>query len=109
MEDLSSFSRVVSSDFKEPGNPIYLVGVTKNELGGSEYFRIKKVAGIGSVPKVEAESASTLYRTLNRVLDQPFARACHDISDGGLAVALAEMSFGGGYGADVSLPAIFEN
>ena len=102
-------SRVVSSDLKEPGNPIYLVGVTKQELGGSEYFRIKKVIGIGSVPRVEAEPAAVLYRTLNRVLDQPFARACHDISDGGLAVALAEMSFGGGYGADISLPTISEN
>jgi phosphoribosylformylglycinamidine synthase II len=97
-------SRCVSCDFKEPGDPIYLVGQMNAELGGSEYFALKNIVGIGSVPRVDPESASALYRTLNRVLDQPFARACHDCSDGGLAVTLAEMAFGGGYGADVALP-----
>jgi phosphoribosylformylglycinamidine synthase II len=97
-------SRCVSSDFKEPGNSIYLVGNMNAELGGSEYFALKKIIGIGNVPHVEPDSASSLYRTLNRVLDQSFSRACHDCSDGGLAVTLAEMAFGGGYGADVTLP-----
>jgi phosphoribosylformylglycinamidine synthase subunit PurSL len=97
-------SRCVSSDFKQPGNSIYLVGHMKAELGGSEYFAIKKILGIGNVPHVEPDSAAALYRTLNRVLDQSFTRACHDCSDGGLAVTLAEMAFGGGYGADVILP-----
>lgn len=98
-------SRCVSSDFKEPGNSIYLVGSMNAELGGSEYFSLKKITGTGNVPHVEPVSASALYRTLSRVIDQSFTRACHDCSDGGLAVALAEMAFGGGYGADVNLPA----
>ena len=98
-------SRCVSSDFKEPGNSIYLVGHMNSELGGSEYFALKKIIGIGNVPHVEPEPAAALYRTLSRVLDQSFARACHDCSDGGLAVTLAEMAFGSGYGADVILPA----
>jgi phosphoribosylformylglycinamidine synthase II len=97
-------SRCVSSDFKEPGNPIYLVGNTNAEMGGSEYFALKKIVGIGNVPHVEPEVASPVYRTLSRVIDQPFTKACHDCSDGGLAVTLAEMAFGGGYGADITLP-----
>jgi phosphoribosylformylglycinamidine synthase II len=97
-------SRCLSSDFKEPGNSIYLIGDMNAELGGSEYFALRNIVGVGSVPRVEPDSASTLYRTLNRVLDQPFARACHDCSEGGLAVTLAEMAFGGGYGTDITLP-----
>lgn len=97
-------SRCVSSDFKEPGNSIYLVGDINAELGGSEYFALKGIVGVGNVPHVEPEPAATLYRTLNRVLDQPFVRSCHDCSDGGLAVTLSEMAFGGGYGTDVTLP-----
>jgi phosphoribosylformylglycinamidine synthase II len=95
-------SRCVSSDFKLAGNSIYLVGESKSEFGGSEYFRMKRLQG-GTVPKVEVEVASSLYRTMNRVLDQPFAKACHDISSGGLAVALAEMCFGRMLGATINL------
>ena len=98
-------SRCVSADFKQAGNAIYLVGETKSEFGGSEYFRLKRLQG-GSVPQVDGQSAASLYRTMNRVLDQPFVRSCHDISSGGLAVALAEMCFARTLGATVYLPEI---
>ncbi|MGI0078392.1 MAG: phosphoribosylformylglycinamidine synthase subunit PurL [Nitrososphaerales archaeon] len=98
-------SRCVSSDFKQAGNTIYLVGETKSEFGGSEYFRLKNLRG-GSVPQVDAKSAASLYRTMNRVLDQAFVRSCHDISSGGMAAALAEMSFARMLGATLSLPEI---
>ncbi len=98
-------SRCISSDFKEPGNSIYLIGETKSEFGGSEYFRMKHFRG-GLVPRVDAQVASSLYRTMNRVLDQPFARSCHDLSAGGLAVAMAEMCFARMLGATVYLPEI---
>ena len=98
-------SRCVSSDFKQAGNSIYLVGETASEFGGSEYFRLKNLQG-GSVPTVNARNAASLYRTMNRVLDQSFVRSCHDISAGGLAVALAEMCFARMLGATVYLPEI---
>lgn len=95
-------NRSLTADFKEAGNSIYLIGETKSELGGSEYFALKGVNG-GQVPKVDVERASALYRTVNRVTDQPYVRSCHDISQGGMAVCLAEMSFANGLGAEISL------
>ncbi|MHB1869039.1 MAG: phosphoribosylformylglycinamidine synthase subunit PurL [Nitrososphaerales archaeon] len=95
-------SRSMSADFKKEGNSIYLIGETKPELGGSEYFGLKNVAG-GEVPKLDPSSAAALYRTVNRATDQSYVRACHDISQGGLAVALAEMCFARGLGAEIVL------
>ncbi len=92
----------MSADFKKEGNSIYLVGDTKPELGGSEYFKLKNIQG-GEVPKLDPVSAATLYRTVNRLTDQSYVRACHDISQGGLAVSLAEMCFARGLGAEIVL------
>jgi phosphoribosylformylglycinamidine synthase subunit PurSL len=100
---LPDISRCLSADFKNDGNSIYLIGETRAELGGSEYFAMKKISG-GEIPKLDAPTAAALYRTVNRVTDQPYVRSCHDISQGGLAVALAEMCFANGLGAEVSLP-----
>jgi len=97
-------SRSMSADFKKEGNSIYLVGETKSEMGGSEYFKLKNVQG-GEVPKLDPVSAATLYRTVNRLTDQSYVRACHDISQGGLAISLAEMCFARGLGAEI----VFEN
>lgn len=93
-------SRSMSADFKREGNSIYLVGETKPELGGSEYFAMKNIQG-GEVPKLDPISAASLYRTVNRFTDQSYVRACHDISQGGLAVSLAEMCFARGLGAEI--------
>jgi phosphoribosylformylglycinamidine synthase II len=91
----------MSSDFKKEGNSIYLVGETKYELGGSEYFRMKGIQG-GEVPKLELESVASLYKAVGKLTDQVFVRACHDISQGGLAVSLSEMCFARGLGAEVA-------
>jgi phosphoribosylformylglycinamidine synthase subunit PurSL len=100
---LPNISRTLSADFKTDGNSIYLVGKMMPELGGSEYFRLKNVKG-GEVPKLDLEKAPYLYRAMNRVSDLPFVKAVHDLSQGGLAVALAEMCFANSLGADVRLP-----
>ena len=98
-------ARCRTADFKGKGNSIYLIGDTKPELGGSEYYRLKGITG-GFVPKLQIELASNLYRAVTRVADQDFVRSCHDISQGGLAVAVAEMCFASGCGADVLLPSL---
>ncbi|MDG6908387.1 MAG: hypothetical protein JRN20_21665, partial [Nitrososphaerota archaeon] len=95
-------SRSMSADFKKEGNSIYLVGETKPELGGSEYYRLRNIQG-GEVPKLDTISAASIYRAINRLTDQSYVRACHDISQGGLAVALAEMCFARGLGAEIAL------
>jgi phosphoribosylformylglycinamidine synthase len=97
------FSRSMSSDFKITGDSVYLVGDTFPELGGSEYHRLKKVSG-GEVPKLDLKKAPALYKVMNRVTDQSFVRAVHDISQGGLSVSLAEMCITNGVGSEIKLP-----
>jgi len=92
----------VSMDVKEPNNLVYIVGQTFNELGGSEYYRLKGFIG-KNVPKVRATQALNVFRAITRAIDLGLVRACHDLSEGGLAVATAEMAFAGGYGMELHL------
>jgi phosphoribosylformylglycinamidine synthase subunit PurSL len=93
--------RAVTMDFKEPGNLVFLVGATRPELGGSHYNLVLGCEG-GDVPEVDVELAPRLFAGLHRAIEQRLVRACHDLSEGGLAVALAEMAFAGGIGADIT-------
>jgi phosphoribosylformylglycinamidine synthase II len=94
----------LSADFKREGSAVYLIGTTYPEMGGSEYFRQNEFFDLGTVPKVNFQVASKTYRSMNRVFDRDVALSCHDISQGGLACALAEMSFSRGLGCDVEIP-----
>ncbi len=95
-------ARCVTMDLKEPDNLLYLVGLTHNELGGSHYALVEGLSG-GAVPKVDAELAKKTFTTLHRAIDAGLVRSCHDLSEGGLAVAAAEMAFAGGLGAEIRL------
>jgi phosphoribosylformylglycinamidine (FGAM) synthase-like enzyme len=94
--------KAVSMELKEAGDALYIVGVTKPELGGSEYLRLHGLMG-ASVPRVDAETNLKSYRRVLEAMDGGLVRACHDCSEGGLAVALAEMAFTGDLGLDVDL------
>ncbi|MFO7831831.1 MAG: phosphoribosylformylglycinamidine synthase subunit PurS [Desulfuromonadaceae bacterium] len=89
-------------DVKHPNDKVYLLGVTRAELGGSELFNILGFTG-NQVPEVDAPTALRRYRTLNRAQKAGLVASCHDLSDGGLAVALAESAFAGGFGMDIDL------
>ncbi len=95
-------SRCVSMDLKEPGNLLYLVGLTKNELGGSHFALVEGLTG-GEAPKVDPQLAKTTFAALYKAIHSGLVCACHDLSEGGLAVAAAEMAFAGGLGAKISL------
>jgi phosphoribosylformylglycinamidine synthase len=95
----------VSADFKRAGEAIYLLGGTWRELGGSEATNELGLAG-GRAPHVDAQSALARYRALHRCMQQRMITACHDLSDGGLGVALAEMCLAGRQGADIELDAV---
>ncbi|MDO8577694.1 MAG: phosphoribosylformylglycinamidine synthase subunit PurL [Dehalococcoidales bacterium] len=95
----------ISMDFKTAGNSIYLVGVTHAELGGSAYFKAHGFIG-NSVPQVDPRAARTLMDRLSSAIGQGLVRACHDCSEGGLGVALAEMAFAGGLGAEIDLSSV---
>jgi phosphoribosylformylglycinamidine synthase len=91
----------VSMDLKEAGNELYVVGVTRDELGGSHYHLVTSHSG-GNVPKVDLQLAPKVFGAVHAAIAKGLVRACHDPSEGGLAVALAEMAFAGGVGADVT-------
>ncbi|MEJ2525741.1 MAG: phosphoribosylformylglycinamidine synthase subunit PurS [Desulfuromonadales bacterium] len=92
----------ITMDAKRAGDLIYLLGRTEDERGGSEYYALHGERG-AKVPKVDAQRALARYRALNTAQQQGLIASCHDLSDGGLAVALAETAFAGGLGLDISL------
>jgi len=102
MEDVS---KAVSMDFKKAGDLIYIVGTTQNELGGSEYFRTRGSVG-NNVPEVNPHRSKKLMSRLSAATGKGLVRACHDCSEGGIGVAIAEMAFAGGLGATIYLKSI---
>lgn len=94
--------RCVTMDLKEPGNLIYIVGLTRDELGGSHFALVEGFSG-GEAPKVDAKEAKKMFVALHNAINDGCVRACHDLSEGGLAVGIAEMAFSGGLGAKISL------
>ncbi len=95
----------VTMDWKQPGNPIYLVGATAEELGGSHWNLVRGLSG-GKVPRHNAEAARRTFTALHRAIAAGCVAACHDLSEGGLAAAAAEMAFAGGFGASLNLDAV---
>ena len=95
--------RAVSMDAKEAGNYVYAVGLTRDELGGSHYYDAHGCIG-NNVPKVSGiRQRRELMQRLSRAIYDGYVRACHDCSEGGLAVAAAEMAFAGGLGMNLDL------
>jgi len=92
----------VTMDLKESGNYLYIVGLTDNELGGSHFNLVESLEG-GQVPRLNAELAKDIYAAVHEVIAAGLVRACHDLSEGGLAAAAAEMAFAGGLGARIML------
>ena len=94
--------KTVSMELKQPGNIIYIVAKTYPELGGSHYYQNKGFLG-NSVPKVRLDQANKTMDKITKAIDKGYLRACHDLSEGGLAVACAEMAFSSGYGVELDL------
>ena len=102
MGKIDDARKAVTMDAKRPGDLVYILGETLNELGGSEYYAMRGYIG-NKVPKVDAEKAKELYRRLNKATEEGLIASCHDCSDGGLGVALAETAFAGGLGMEINL------
>ena len=94
--------RAVSMDFKGPGHIVYIVGLTKPELGGSQYWALEGALG-DAPPAVDPELGLSVLQGVARAIQEGVVLACHDCSEGGLGVALAEMAFAGEVGAEVAL------
>jgi phosphoribosylformylglycinamidine synthase len=95
-------SQAVTMDLKQAGNALYLIGVTRNELGGSHAAMLLGKQG-GAVPTVDAALAMRCYQRVHQAILKRHIVSCHDLSEGGLAVALSEMAFAGELGVKIDL------
>ena len=93
--------RCITMDFKEAGHDVYIVGSTSEELGGSHLHEALGLQG-DLPPRVDLATAPKVFAALHAAIGAGLVRACHDCSEGGLAVALAEMAFAGEVGADIT-------
>lgn len=105
MGQVNDVGSCVTMDLKSAGNRIYQIGITRNEFGGSHYSLVNNLSG-GRVPTLDAEQAKKTYHAIHSAIENGLIRACHDMSEGGLAVAIAEMAFAGGLGVDISIDGI---
>jgi len=96
--------KAITMNFKEAGNPVYLAGTNKRGLGGSVYEELYG-SGNNYLSPVEIKAAVRLYAALLKAIKKGHVLAAHDVSQGGLAVTLAEMAFSGGLGAELDLAA----
>jgi phosphoribosylformylglycinamidine synthase len=104
---LEHADRVLERGFRESGDVIIVLGENRGELGGSEYLKHVHGAVRGRPPAVDLAAERALQNLLVRLAEDRLVRSAHDCSDGGLAVALAECTFGtNGIGAEVSLEGI---
>ena len=95
--------KCITTDFKNEGNPIYLVGKqTEKEMGGSEYYKTFGIDG-GSAPKTDAAKLKNCMNGILSSIDKNYIVSCHDVSEGGIGVCLSEMAIGGDIGAVIDL------
>src|SRR5262249_52025852 len=104
MDDVSKHVRVA---FRRAGDLVAVLGETRDELGASEFLRTIRGRDEGPCPEVDLDAERRLVDLLATLAEQGRLSSAHDVSDGGLAVALAECAMQGGIGASVSLePAV---
>lgn len=99
---MPNVTQAQTTDFKRSGDLVYLLGGTWKEMAASEAAEQIGQKG-GKIPSVDARQAKTRYGALNALMGQRAISACHDCSDGGFVVALAEMAIGGRLGCEINL------
>lgn len=99
---IQDVKKAITMDIKHPDDMVYILGITKKEMGGSEYLASCDTVG-GSVPKVDAISANRRYKNLYKAIQKGLVASAHDVSDGGLIIAASEMAFAGGFGLEIDL------
>jgi phosphoribosylformylglycinamidine synthase len=99
---IADSNKAVTADLKGKGTALFLVGETKDEMGGSLLYRKFGGSG-GDVPDVDPANLKKLMNKMLKAMDLGLVMSCHDCSDGGFAVAMAEMCIAGNIGADIDL------
>ena len=101
---LKDVNKRVGAAFVNEGDSIILIGDTKGHLGASLYLREIAKSEIGAPPPVNLKAEKKHGDFVRKLITSGKLTACHDVSDGGLLVALAEMTYATGIGANVSFP-----
>ncbi|MBW2206303.1 MAG: phosphoribosylformylglycinamidine synthase subunit PurS [Deltaproteobacteria bacterium] len=99
---LPDINMCTSMDAKLPGDLVYVLGETGNELGGSEYYQRMGKVGL-HVPRVNPEAFWPLYLCLSRAIQKGLVSSAHAVARGGLAVHLALVAMAGELGMEISL------
>ncbi len=99
---LSDVRKTITSNFKAKVDLIYILGKTYNELGASEFYKLFDKLG-ANVPKVRKENAKRLYEKLIKANEQNLIESCHDLSDGGMVVAVCESAIGTEFGVELDV------
>jgi len=93
---------ITTQGFKNEGDVIVLLGETKAELGGSEFQKVMHGVVEGRPPHLDLETEKRLHAGVLAAIREGLIASAHDLSEGGLAAAVAESSISGGLGADVN-------
>jgi len=99
---IENIEKCVTMDAKMPGDPVYVLGITKNELGASEYYEQLGYIGL-NVPQVFSEKFIMLYNALHQAIQKEIVASVHGIYRGGLGVHLALVAMGGHLGMNIRL------
>jgi phosphoribosylformylglycinamidine synthase len=102
---IPTLDHLPSAGFQKAGDRIVLLGESRPEFGGSAYLRLLFDLEQGRPPEVDLTAEIRLAQLLRSIVGQGLARTAHDLSEGGLGIALAEACFAGaGLGATISVP-----
>ncbi|KKO00618.1 hypothetical protein LCGC14_0123910 [marine sediment metagenome] len=103
---IDDVGRCVTADAKAAGNYLFILGRTGSLLGGSHVLKVMDLPSGTDVPPVDLAVSREVMEALQQAIEAGAVRSCHDLSEGGLAVAAAEMAFSGGLGVDLDLAAM---
>ena len=99
---LNDVEKAISMSFRFPDSNLILIGKRKSEMGGSAYYHMKNKNNI-NLPKPDFKEVRDQIYALTDCINEQLVLSCHDISDGGLAVALSEMAFANNIGCKVNI------
>ena len=109
---INEVQKSITSPFKSEGDLIYIIGETKNELGGSAFYRFlaeeqKSPESYGGVvPEVDGIKALEIYRAMNVAADLQLFNSSTSPTKGGVIISMALAGIGGNFGADINLSKI---
>lgn len=102
---IENVANTITMPLKNNGNKIFVLGITRDELGGSVLAKIKNIKD-GIVPNVYPKESKEIMKRIYKAINKNLIESCHDCSEGGLAVAISEMAFSADRGVKIDIDAI---